>query len=416
MTETQEVVFDEKTGISAEEQKEILAKIDGIAEKNRLSLSKGASGHTEKQTVKAKKSGALFPLAVNIAAAVILFGGGLFLVSFNGKKDAQVREGTAVYNLTERAVLDEIRKDTAQRLASKEQEIESINSRLEEVDAQLSELYSSNQGLTAEQLAAQERLISMQSSFRSDLSALQNERSQILEDSRSREARLRAQLEERNREFAAAQQKASSELDSAMAELDLLSKEQERAAAIDAQLSGSFQAISVLIQNGQFEQAAQAVENLRLFFNSAALAARAFQPRREFYNQAINSIEIAVNEMRRSGGSGGEKEQWELQAANTRLEETIAGMQKTIDAFSAGSSGQANRLSELEASVSTLRAANAALETAAAEKDRNISSLQTERGNLNQTVSDLKTVNSEQEQEILNLRSQLSIIRQALQE
>jgi len=413
MAETKEIVFDEKTGISAEEQKEILAQINRITEKNRLSLSKSVGADTEKTAVKAKKSGALFPLIVNAAAVAILLGGALLLVSFNGKKDAQVRTGSAVYDLTERALIEEIRKDTAAKIAAKESEIDTISSRLEDVDAQLLQLHSSNQELNAEQRAAQERLRALQNSYRTDLSALQEERSRILEDSRTKEARYRAQLEERAREYAAAQQKTTGELTSAMGELERLSGEQEKAAAMDAQLAGGLAAISALVQNSQYDQASVAVENLRAFNNQSAFSAsRSFASRREFYNKAIDSVDAMIEEVRRNIGVDSR----DLLSKNAKLENTVAEMQKTMTAFSLDSSGQARRLVELEESVSSLRTSSSALQTSVAEKDRAISSLETERNGLNQTVSDLKTVNAEQEQEIVNLRSQLSIIRQALQE
>jgi chromosome segregation ATPase len=419
MAETQEVVFDEKTGISLEEQKEILFKINTIAERNRKSLSQGAHGANsiEVSAIKAKKSGAFFPLAVNIAAVVILAAGVFILISFNGKKDAQVREGTAVFNLTERALIEEIRKDTADKIASKEREIAFISSRLEEVDAQLMQLYSSNQELTAEQLSAQGRLLSMQVSFRADLSALNEERSQILEDSRSREARLRALLDERAREFAAAQQKTASERDSAVSELERLTGEQERAAASDAQLSGGLAAIAALVQDGRYDQASQSAESLRLLNNNSAVSStRSYQSRREFYNRALDSVETMIAQLRKNTGADSGREHWDLQVTNAQLEDKIAEMQKTIDAFSAGSSGQALRLSEMEQSLSSLRAANASLQTAAAEKDRTINSLETEKASLTQTAADLRSANSAQEQEITVLRSRINNILQAAQE
>ena len=404
MTETKDIVFDEKSGISVEEQKEILSRINGITDKNRISLSHNIVDVKpgKNPVVNAKKSGSLFPLIVNLSALAILAVGGFLLVSFNGKKDAQVRTGNAVYDITERALIEEIRKDTSQKLASKEMEIASINSRLENVDAELARLYSSNKELTAEQRAAQERLLAMQNAYRGDLAALQDERSQILEDSRSREAKLRAQLEERAREFAAAEQRTTGELDSAIAELDRLTKEQERIAAIDAQLSGALAAAAGFIQNEQYDQAAQTVENMRHLINSVPLYTRSFQSARGFYNQAINSMEAAITQLRKNSGVDSGKESWDLQLKNAELENKITELQKTISAFSSGSSGQALRLSELEADLSSLQST--------------ASELQAEKTDLSQRVSDLQTAISDQEREINLLRSQLSTIRQALQE
>ncbi len=414
--------FDNASGISVEEQKEILAKINGIAEKNRQRLSQNASIQSEggkrankSKTVKAKKSSAFFPVIVNIAALVILCGGVFALVVFNEKKDIQVRQGSAVYNLTERALIDEIRKETQDKIAAKELEINSISSRLEDVDAQLAQLYSSNQELTAEQLDTQEQLLTAQSSFRANLTALHEERSQILEDSRSREARLRAQLEERSREFAAAQQSTTGELDAAREELLRLSEDQEKAAAVEAQMAGSLASINLLIQDGDYERAENAAAELRQFSSSGNLAnIRSFQAKREFYNNAIDSLETAIVHLRAVSSGDSVKENHDLQERNSQLENTIAEMQQTLDAYSSGSSEQARRLSELEGTVSSLRASNSSLETASAGKDRTISSLESERNSLTQNVSRLTTANEEQARQISDLEGRLAIIQQAL--
>jgi len=91
------IVFDAKSGISEEEQREILAKINNIAEKNRLSLSEG-EGKSKKTRFKAKKSGGRFPVIVNIIAFSALAAGLLILISMQGKTDARIRTGTKVYN------------------------------------------------------------------------------------------------------------------------------------------------------------------------------------------------------------------------------------------------------------------------------------------------------------------------------
>jgi DNA repair exonuclease SbcCD ATPase subunit len=295
-----DVVFDPSSGISVEEQKEILSKINGIAERRRRSLSQ-AGGETK---INAKKNSVLFPLLVNITALLILICGAWFIFSFNGKKDVQVRHGTAVYDTTEKALIDEIRKD------------------------------------------------------------------------------------------------------SAMGDLAKLSNDQERAAAVEAQLAGGLETISDLIREAKYDQAAQSIERFR-YINSAGLfpSSRAYQARREFYNKSIDYMETMITHLRVTGGA----ESLELFNKNRQLEEQITEMQKNNDAISAGRSGQASRIKEMEESISKL-------EKTSADKDRAIASLETEKNSLTQRVSDLKTVADEKDQEILGLRSQITNIRQLLQE
>jgi uncharacterized coiled-coil protein SlyX len=306
MTEN-EVVFDSSSGIPIEEQKEILTKINGIAEKRRRHLSQSADESAE---LKAKNNSAFFPVLVNAAALLILCAGAWFIFFFNGKKDVQVRQGTGVYDLTEKALIDEIRKD------------------------------------------------------------------------------------------------------SAMTELEQLSKDQEKVAAIDAQLAGGLTTISELIKDGKYDQAAKSIENFRYINNEGVFpSSRSAQSKREFYNKAIDSMETMIAHLRVTGGA----DSLELVSKNSQLEAKIIEMQKTIDSFS-GSSGQARRLKELETSVADKDKAIADKDKTITERTKAIDDKDREIANLKQSVSDLNTVNAEKDQEIAVLQSQITTIRQLLKE
>jgi CHASE3 domain sensor protein len=296
-----EVVFDSSSGIPIEEQKEILTKINGIAEKRRRHLSQSAD---ESEGVKAKNNSALFPVLVNAAALLILCAGAWFIFFFNGKKDVQVRQGSGVYDLTEKALIDEIRKD------------------------------------------------------------------------------------------------------SAMSELEQLSKEQDKVAAIDAQLAGGLTAISELIKDGKYDQAAKSIENFRYINNAGVFpSSRSAQSKREFYNKAIDSMETMITHLRATGGT----ESLELISKNSQLEAKMADMQKTIDSFSSGSSGQARLIKEKDDSISKLQKASD-------DKDKTIASLEAEKNNLTQTVSDLKTVADEKDKKLAELQSVVDAVRQVTKE
>jgi len=412
-----EILIDKNTGISEEEQRDILDKINRMSERSGSLLSVKIGNEDSKEIVRAAKNGAVFPVIVNIAAIVMLLSGCFLLFFFNGRTETQVRTGKAVYSLTERTFIEEIRKDTAEKIAAKEKEMAAIISRLREVDDQLSLLYSSNQELTSEQIAAQEKLLAAQSAFRDELSLLQDERSQILEASRLREARLRTQLDERAREFALAQQRTTGELDMAVGELERLTNEQERIAAIDAQISGGLAVARNLIQNSQYDQAVQITLNLRHFCNNNSLSSsRTFQSRRDFYNQTIDLIETMIIGARSNTGAADDAQQFELQARNLQLQDNIAEMQKTIDALSSGGSGLTSRINELEKNIS-------ALQSGAAEKDTKVTQLDNENASLQTTITELRASNTRLEQEntrneqrITDLTNQLAAIRQLLTE
>jgi len=300
MTEN-EIIFDTSSGIPVEEQKEILSKINGIAEKRRRHLSQSA---VEETIIMAKNNSVLFPLLVNITALLILCCGAWFIFYFNGKKDIQVRQGTGAYDLTDKALIDEIRKD------------------------------------------------------------------------------------------------------SAMGELAQMSNDQGKSDAIEAQLAGGLEAISDLIKEAKYDQAAKSIENFR-YINKAGVfpSSRSAQAKKEFYNKAIDSMETMIAHLRVTGGT----ESLELFAKNSQLEEKITDMQKTIDSFSSGSSGQTRRLKEMEDSISELKKTSA-------DKDKRITSLETDKNGLAQSVSDLNDVIAGKDQKIAELQSQLDIIRQLLKD
>jgi len=447
-----EIVFDADYGISEEEQREILAKINSIAESNRRSLSEGAGDAAGRKTrFKARKSGRRFPLVVN-AIAVVVLAGGLFALSFlHGKTDAQVREGTRVYNSAERALIDEIRKETSSRLEAKENEISLIASKLTEIDAELQGLQSSNQSMSAEQIAAQNRLLAIQSEYRSELDNLHDERSRILEEARAREASLQAQLESRTRELAAVAEQSAAAIGQAQSEIERLSREQSQAATVEAQMSAFFANLNTEIYEGRFDQAAETVQAMRRFLGAPAFQGlRSIQARRELYAQAINSFETMIDEVRRFQAAGlrppdrnVERTLAELQEQNARLEQAITEKDRTIAAFSSEGSGLTRRLGELEESLNTLRTANAALEDSSSEKDSRIASLetnlalqaqnaesarqtvaalQTEAATMTQTITtrdntirELQAQNATHEETIDSLNTQLTSIRNALQ-
>jgi chromosome segregation ATPase len=354
MNNKNDIFLDAQSGISIEEQKEILAKINEIGEKNRKSLSVNAQ--SGKPVIAAKKNGSLFPLAVNITAFIILAAGVFLLISVNGRTDAQARTGNGVYNLAEKALIDEIRKDTAEKIAAKDNKIALITQRLAEIDNELFLFYSGNQNLNAEQRASGEKLLEIQKAYRDELAILQDDRVQILENARLREERIRIQLDERTRDFAV-QQRTTGELNSAMRELERLTNEQERMLALEALI-------------------------------------------------------MSVN----SNGSENNEGLFELMAKNTELQETINEMQKTIDALGSGGTGLSLRISELEQSIASLRNTNTSLEQTSMEKDSRMALLENENSNYTSIITQLRSDNTAKDQEIASLRSRIARIEQAIQD
>jgi chromosome segregation ATPase len=477
------VVFDRSSGISEEEQREILAGIDRIAEKNRRALSGG------RPAVQAQKKGGLFPALVNAAAVLVLGGGVLLLSSFHGKEEVRFRESPAAYNPAERALIEEIRRETSSLLDAKESEISLIMSKLTGVDSELQDLQSSvenmmgekeaelrkemgeafaaerrrlvdqnlseaaiaermrrfdadrialmntelasyRQRLDAERAASESNLQKLQEEYRAGLSTLQDERSQILESSRAREASLHAQLEARTRELKDLSEQNQAALSSARLELERLSGEQERAAVIEGQLGGYYGTVLNHIRAGRLDEAAPAVRALREFLSSPAFTGSpAARSRREIYAASADALEALIRAVpRNAGGSpaaaGGEADQIiaDLQDRNARLEESMVELNRTIAAYNSQSSGLGQRIAETEGTASALRTLNQSLQQQVTDREQTIAGLQSQSAAQSEIITarearigELEAANAAQTQTIANLNTQLESIRQALQ-
>jgi chromosome segregation ATPase len=395
MTNNESVVFDAACGISEEEQREIFAQINAIAEKNRLSLAAGANdvavkgkNKGSKRRFKAKKSGGFFPVAVNIAAIAALAGGFFALYTLQGKTDAEVREGTKVYNTAERALIETIRKETSSRLEEKESEISVIASQLEDVDAQLRELHSSNQELSVEQKAAEEKLISLQTEYRSALTSVQDERSRILEEARAREASLQSQLESRTRELALVSSQNAAIVDLAFSEMEQLSGEQNQTAIVEAQMGAFFANINNKINENRLDEAAEVVRSTRNFLNTPAFQGlRAIQARREMYAQTLNTFETLIEEMRRNQAALASG----VMPLDRSAEKTLADLKEENDqlkkTMQMSSSDTVKQLAEMKKTIEKLESDKKTLTAGSNDKDNRIRSLERDAASLNQTLT-----------------------------
>jgi len=275
MMNDSDILIDEKSGISVEEQKEILTQINGIAEKNRRRLSEKEPGDGKKFVVNAKKSGSIFPMAVNIAAVAVLLGGILFLVLFFRQMDNQIRTGGAVEDLVWLHV---------------------------------------EQGLDR-----------------------------------------------------------SEELNAAMRELNRLTNEQERIDGIDALVSSGLVSINNSIKDSEYDEAIGNIAILRQFLNNVSLpSSHAFQSRRISYNQSLDFAESIIEEAIR---------QSDLLSIISQRENTIGGMQGTIDFLDLTLAERDNTITSLENQRSTLNQTITA-------RDSAITSLENQRNTLNQTITE----------------------------
>jgi chromosome segregation ATPase len=381
-----DVVFDANSGISVEEQKEIMSRINGIAESNRRSLSEGSAN--VKLKIEAKKSGALFPVIVNIAALVILFGGGLILISFNSTKDAQVREGSRVDNLTWRALIEEIR-GAEQGSAKSELELLTIEHRKAlAIDAQLAG------GLTVLNNLIRENKLEQASAANNDLITF-----------------LDADAFTSSRAFQAKRELYASAFHSVGALIEEVRR--NRSGAVDAEME------QLKTEKVKLEEALAEKEKTIAAFSSdnTGQASRIIELEKSVatFNSDNTRQARRIAELERTVTASN--------SDNTRQANRITELERTVTALNSDSTRQTRRITELETSVSSLRSANSVLETSVSEKDRNIRALENEKAALAQTITarettirELRSGSLSLQQDIDRLNNQIADIRRALQE
>lgn len=479
------IVFDTSSGISEEEQREILAGIGGFAGERRL-VSPPRPLKEE-----AKKRGVLFPLLVNVAALLLLGGGFGALFILHDQDVSELREGSAELGVTERRLIEEIRRETTGLIGEKEAEISGMTAKLAGIDRELQNLQATldkrltdkeaelrqimndeleaerqrlaardlseaaiaeemrkfdeqriarlnadlvayRRQLDAEKLAAEANFLQLQEEYRNSLAVLQNERSQILENARAREAVLHAQAEKRIGELSALYERSSADLDAAREELSRLALEQERSVLIEGQLNGFYIELNRQIHAGLLDEAAGTLGTMGEFLNTPSFQhIPSLRSRREFHLAAIDALSAMVGAARQNREglappippaednsaeiAAYENTIAELQAQNSRLEQTLNDQRRAIAAYSSEGTSLSRQITEFENRIDELREQTLALEqdlrtrnSEAADLKGQVASLQTQAALRDQT---LRT----REQELTALQTRAAAQEQRLQ-
>jgi len=378
--ETGAIVFDTASGISLEEQQEILAGINAMAVGGRLS--------PEITVTKAKKNGFLFPLFVNIGALVLLVAAFFLLAYFNLNDEHEMRESSSTLGLTELILIQQIRQDTDRQIREKENQINDVLLKLQAVDAEYKGLQMSVEGMTSAQKQRAASLLILQEEYRRTLLGLNEEKAGILEDSRQREADLRAQAEERAKAFSSRTETDSSELDIAMEELKKLGTEQERINRVEREMSGFYALLNNQIESGRLVEARDTIKSMKEFLNAPSLlGVRVFEARKQNYLAVIDALEKVT-----ASYDGGDMIQIKA------LEETIAGleaqntaMERSLSAFTAAGADQNKIIAEYSSALSRLESTNADQKDTLNKKDNEIQLLRTEIAQREQRVSELNS-------------------------
>ena len=334
-------------GISSEDQQEIRAQIEALTQRRSL----------ESKNIipfKPQKRGFLFPLIINI----FLLGGTILLLwtlsRFFSQDDIQQTTYRAQLYTAEGKLIQQIKQEAEQKLLQKAQEIAQIQnqlSRLEEENRKMmasfderlkakeeeirkkiqeevaaerirleaqglaeaiiaerlkkfeaerqayyaKQLEQFKQQLAREKAEAEATYNQLRTEYLRNIQTLQAERQRIQQESAQREQKLRANLEEKNRELAAITAQITigeARFEQARAELARLSEQQRLRSSVEAQISGFYQTIQRNYQQGRYEEALSQISRCIAYLNNneTILNLPEFQRRREMDLFAMETI------------------------------------------------------------------------------------------------------------------------------
>jgi chromosome segregation ATPase len=392
---------------SEDEQKEIIAQIEAAAQRGPMEPSRPPSkGEASKRN--------FFPLVINLAAAVLLCVGIFFMIFFQREGEVKIRESGAVLGITERKLIQEIRRETSRLVGEKEAAIEAMNEKIAEVDAELVRL-DSLEALTDEQRAAMSELHRQQDEYRQTLQGLQSERARILAEARLREEALNARLEEQQGALENLSARSRAEIEAAREELAKLSGDQEKSALVEKQLGAYFAAAGREIQAGQYKEASETLAGLKEFLATPSFQTlRNIQARRESDLAAVSALSAVVaealapgrqaqaagpagNAAPESGGGQAETALRQIAEKDKALAEQAAVIAEKDKALAAREQG----LAELQKSISELQTKSAANLQTITERERQLESLRAQNTAYAQTIDTqqktIATLNAELE-------------------
>jgi len=411
--ETGAIVFDTTSGISIEEQQEILAGINAMASGRMLPAGNRLS--PEMAVTKAKKNGFLFPLFVNIGALVLLVSAFVLLAFLNSNDEQEMRESSSTLGFTELMLIQQLRQDTDSQIREKENQINEVLLKLQAIDAEYKSLQMSVEDTTAEQKQRAASLLILQEEYQRTLFGLNEEKAGILEDSRQREADLRAQAEERAKVFSSRREPELSELDVAMEELKKLGTEQERVNRAEREMNGFYVLLNSQIENGRLAEARDTIKSMKEFLNAPSLVGvRVFDTRKQTYLAAIAALEKVT-----ASYDGGDVIQ------TTALEETIAeleaqntALERSLAAFTAAGADQNKIIAEYAATLRRLESTNSDQNKIIAEYSAALRRLESsnaeQKDTLNRKDSEIQLLRAEiaqREQRVSELNSSIATLQ-----
>ncbi|MBN2351141.1 MAG: hypothetical protein JXD23_01130 [Spirochaetales bacterium] len=322
------IMFDPKSGISQEDQQDIIRNINDIMQSSKIKASPDIF------RIKAKKKGFGFPIVVNLVAlgvmAVVIF----ILWFFFQKTETSIASGGGgVGSEAQRQIIEMQKQRAAEELNKKNQEILGIQSDLQKVNSDLTSLKENmsseiaakeqaikeqfDQNLEAERkrlIAAgtaaadvERKLREMEADQNNQLQAqmvafkrdtevkMQERERQLLDQQRQMSAQLETATSDQKRLSAAYEaelRRSEQQLNEAEQRNRTLTAQKEKFDLIDQQIVGFYRQVQVDIGVGDFPAARTRLKNLREYLAQPAIASIPEIARRtEVENFVMESLE-----------------------------------------------------------------------------------------------------------------------------
>ncbi|HET6452205.1 MAG TPA: hypothetical protein VFI08_12885 [Spirochaetia bacterium] len=307
--------FDAESGISKEDQGEILRAIEDVATRNRITAT------PEDFVVKAAKRGVLFPVIVIAASLAALAGGGAGFYFLFQQGQTKIVRGALGTITAEGQLIAAVRQEETSRIAEKNQQISDIQGRLADIDKQRQDLQTNmdakvqareqelraqmataldaerarlqQQGLTQQVIAqrladaekqrnadlqrqmdafrkaqedqralAEKNLLTLQQNFQANLATANAQRQQAVEEAQKREAALKAQFTQNTQNLESARAQAEQALSA-------IAAQREKEDLVTGQLTGLYGVVRDEIAGHDYEKALTGLSSLRDFVNRA---------------------------------------------------------------------------------------------------------------------------------------------------
>lgn len=323
--------FDTESGISIEDQKEIIAQIENTVSERRISID------DELLTIKPKKRGILFPILINailiLLTAAVVFG----LQWFFSRQEQQLELDARIYSGGDSLLINQFKKE----VNAKEKEISMIQERLQNLDDEKSKLQETmdsqieqkqleleeqmrlelenerqrlkDEGISTEDIDTQIEEIKRQKELenKQELEAFQKkaEEQKLADEKRIEEMKnefttsldsLNSEKATLEKELAYAEEKeAALEKEKTEAEKKLkeMSEQREKEERLNEQIRGMYENINIQMQDGKYEAAMNSLEEMRRFFYDETTAILpSILKRREVELFLIGSLENLIQE------------------------------------------------------------------------------------------------------------------------